>query len=436
MASVSKEVQYTKDGQRYWKISVSRGYGKSPYTTRYYWGKKANGDWVAKSTALNGLDRAVAEFEAKCKNGEVLSREEQRKKAEAEALEIAKIKTLRQYGEQVFMPNKVKVHKVAEKTRRYYQTVLDCHLYPAFGDMPLPEISVSMLRAFFLSDKITSLSHSTQNGIYVTANQLFEMAYREDIIPNNPIDKVDRPRESKEDKSSTPPRFTSEELKQIKDGMKNEPLKWQAFISVLMNTGMRRGEVCALTWDKIVFPTDESKGYIIVDGNLGYTPEAGIYRKTPKTKSGVRKVPMIKELADILTAYKAEQAESVKKRAKRLERENKVLSIGDLEEYKKKIEVPEYLFTIKGTSDPIFPDSVNRYFSRFSKEYGIKDFHPHKFRHTFVSVMLERGVPVIMVASIVGHEDASVTNRTYAHASPEGINNAMDEFESYMIKIA
>ena len=88
--------------------------------------------------------------------------------------------------------------------------------------------------------------------------------------------------------------------------------------------------------------------------------------------------------------------------------------------------LPNYLFTVKGGSDPIYPDTVNRYFSRFSKEYGIEDFHPHKLRHTAISIMLENGIPVVDVAAIAGHEDASVTHKVYAHASTDGMRAAID----------
>ena len=414
MASCSKEVMTTKDGRRYWKISVSRGYGKSPYTTRFYWPTKKDGSPVAKSSAESARDKFMVEFESQCKDGAILNREERKAKEAAERAEAAKIKTFKQYGEQVFMP--AKKDECAEKTRKYYQNALENHLYPVFGDTLLTEITPAQLSAFFMSKQASSLSHSTVLGVYVTANQLFEMASMEDAIERNPLDKVKRPRQRKDDKKqSDPPRFTQAEVKQIKQHLSKEPLKWQAFIQILLGTGMRRGEVCALTWDKVDFDSMEIK----VDGSLGYTPERGIYRDSPKTEAGRRIVPMSAELADVLRRYKAEQVSSVARRTARLEKDHKPLDF-------KKIALPNYLFTVKGGSDPIYPDTVNRYFSRFSKEYGIEDFHPHKLRHTAISIMLENGIPVVVVAAIAGHEDASVTHKVYAHASTDGMRAAID----------
>ena len=413
----STKLMETKDGRRFWKISVSRGYGQSPYTTRFYWPLKENGDPVAKRTAERDLSKAVSDFENACASGEVLSRAEAKQKAAEEAAEAAKIKTFKQYGEQVFMP--AKKITCAEKTRRYYQNAPENHLYPVFGDTLMPEITSAQLSAFFLSKQASDLSHSTVIGLYVTANQLFTMAYMEDVIDRNPLDKVRRPRQKKDEKRLDPPRFTVDEVRSIKKCLTKEPLKWQALVQVLITTGMRRGEVCALTWDKIDF----SSKTIRIDGNLGYTPEAGIYRESPKTESGNRTVPLTRECADVLKLYKAEQQAAVAKRVARLEKGHKPLDF-------KKITIPEYVFTVKGGSDPIYPDTVNRYFSRFSETYGIKDFHPHKLRHTAISIMLENGVPEVTVAAIAGHEDASVTHKIYAHASEEGKQAAIRALEN------
>lgn len=409
----------TKDGRRYWKINVSRGYGKSPYTTRFYWPLKKDGSPVAKTTAESARDKFMVEFETKCKNGEILSREEKKAKEAEEKAEAAKIKTFRQYGEQVFMP--AKKITCAEKTRMYYQNALETHLYPAFGDYPLPEITSAQLSAFFLDKQASNLSHSTVLGLYVTANQLFKMAYMADSIPRNPLDKVQRPKQRKDDKQQhrDPARFTQAEVKEIKTYLANEPLKWQAYIQILLGTGMRRGEACALTWDKIDFDHNT----ITVDGSLGYSPELGIFHESPKTEAGNRVIPMSRELADILKRYQKEQKAAVAKRTARLKKDHKPLDF-------KKVTLPEYLFTVKGASDPIFPDAVNRYFSRFSKAYGIEDFHPHKLRHTAISIMLENGIPVVVVAAIAGHEDPNVTYNTYAHASAEGMREAIDTLEN------
>lgn len=86
MASI-KQME-TKDGRRFFKISVSRGYGKTPYTMRWYWP-----DGWSKRAAERELAKQAAAFELKCSQGEVLNRAQAKEKAAQDAAEAAKLKT-------------------------------------------------------------------------------------------------------------------------------------------------------------------------------------------------------------------------------------------------------------------------------------------------------------------------------------------------------
>ena len=74
MASI--KLSETKDGRRFFQISVSRGYGKAPYKTRWYWP-----DGWSKRTAEREAAKRAAAFELACKNGKVLNRAQEREKA-------------------------------------------------------------------------------------------------------------------------------------------------------------------------------------------------------------------------------------------------------------------------------------------------------------------------------------------------------------------
>ncbi len=80
----------TKDGKRFFKIAVSRGYGITPYTKRWYWPD----GWSEKS-AQRGAKKEAARFELDCKSGKVQNRAEKKKKDEQDAVEAAKIKNAR-----------------------------------------------------------------------------------------------------------------------------------------------------------------------------------------------------------------------------------------------------------------------------------------------------------------------------------------------------
>jgi integrase len=64
---------------------------------------------------------------------------------------------------------------------------------------------------------------------------------------------------------------------------------------------------------------------------------------------------------------------------------------------------------------PVDPSNFRRRFGKVSKEAGIEKCHLHELRHTAISLMLSRGVPLHVVADIAGHSSISVTKDVYGH---------------------
>lgn len=398
----------TKDGREYYKIRVNMGRGKPTLSMNWY---------IPKGWGQTSIDRALkkesAEFERKCKAGEVISRAEQKaideENARLAAIEAAKIQTFKQYGERVFMPSK-KI-TTAEKTRAYYQGALDNHLYKVFGSIPLQELTSAQITEYFLSLQDSGLAHSTIIGIYVTLNQLLKMAYCDDTISRNPIDKVQRPRQRKDEQKRTVEAFTADELNTINEYLESEPLKWRAMIRLIEDTGIRRGEACGLKWENIDF----ARNAALIKDNICYTKEKGIYVDTTKTGKE-REVYFTPAVAALLKQYQKEQIAATKKRTDRLIKDKKPLDF-------EKIAVPEYVFTEKGINAPMHPDSPNRYLQKFGKKYGI-DIHPHKLRHSFASVAITNGADVASVSEVLGHAQISTTLNMYTHANEESKRRA------------
>ena len=398
-----------KAGAVFYEIEVSRGRGLSPLTTRWY----VPAGWSAKAIARE-LAKQEADFERRVRSGEIQSRAEMKAQQEAAAEAAAKIDTVKQYGEKVFMPSKKLT--CSENTREYYQFALDCHIFPAIGSVKLPEVTPAQLSALILSMQEKGYSFSTIKGVYVTLSQLFKMAYMSDLIDRNPADKIQRPRQSKdgeEVKADGYQAFTAEELQYILSCLENEPLPWRAYVRLMLDTGMRRGEVCGLQWQFVDF----EHGQITVAGNLCYTKERGIYLTTPKNGKA-RTLDIPPDVMQLLRDLEAEQKEEKKKAA------GKVI---DIKKSRSKTISP-YVFHQSGAPDPIHPDSPTRYFKKFSDKYGIPDFHPHKLRHSFASLAIINGADVASVSQVLGHSDKATTLRMYTHADQESMKRASSIF--------
>lgn len=385
MASI--KLNETKDGRRFFQISVSRGYGKSPYKTRWYWP-----DGWSKRTAEREAAKQAAAFELACKNGEVLNRAQEREKAAQKAAEAAKLKTVRQYSDGVFMPTKEATF--SENARSSYRMFLDKHILPVLGDVLLVEVSPAMIQKLLIDFQRAGYAHATTVKLYNILNGLFEMAFLDDSIPMNPMLKVKRPapRKDEQPQEESDKAYTVQELSYILSCAAQEPLQWQTYISLAADTGLRRGECCGLQWSDIDFKA----GTVTVRRNLQYTTAAGVYATSPKNGK-VRVVDVGPETLALLKQLREKQVQSC---------------------------ISKWCFTQEGTVEPMHPQSPTRYFKKFGQRYGVKDFHPHKLRHSSASIAITNGADVVSVSERLGHSDTAVTLRMYAHANEESIRRA------------
>lgn len=402
----------TADGRRFYEIRVSRGRGSSYVTTRWYvpdgWSKKAIERELAKVSA---------DFERRCKSGEFTSLKE-RKAAEARAAaeraaEETRILTLKQYCEKILMPGKmagvIGKKAIAESTRAFYMNALKKHVYPALGDHRLTDITRADLEALLLEKQNAGYSASTINSIYVPLCQLFAEAEDTGMIPDDPMRKVKKPRRPKSEvrADNDLPTFTVEEMQYILSCLEHEPLKWRALVMLLVDTGCRRGEVCGLRWKAIDFKA----GTITLDTNLLYTPEKsggkGVYTDAPKTPKSIRTIDVSPEVMNLLKQLRLEQAASA---------------------------LSTYVFTQRGSTDPMHPSSPTRYFKQFARRYGIEDFHPHKLRHTFASIAITNGADIASVSEKLGHANKAITLKMYTHADQESIRRAGNIFRDALKK--
>lgn len=383
----SKKLMQTKDGRRYFKIAVSRGYGKTPYTMSWYWP-----DGWSEKAALREVERVAGEFETRCKDGEVMNREQRKEKEQAEAAEAAKLKTLQQYTDGVFLP--AKEQTMSKNGIASYRLYCRTHIIPFLGDVLITEITPAMLTKRLLDFQKAGHGHASTVKLYNILNGILEMAFLDDTIPQNPMLKVKRPVQSKDEraKDDSAKALTVEQTKKLLTFMEGEPLKWRVFVALAVDTGMRRGELCGLHWSDI----DTKAGIVTVRRNLQYDKKSGVYETSCKNGKS-RVVDIGPETVKLLQQLRLEQSEHC---------------------------ISKYVFTVDDSAEPMFPTSPTRYFDRLGDRCGIPGLHPHLLRHTSASLAITNGGDVVSVSARLGHSDTAVTLRMYAHANEESIRRA------------
>lgn len=405
----STRERYTKDGQRYYEIRVRRGRDKPEVTTRWY-----PPEGKAASTVKRLLEKAAADFEREVSEGRILSAHEQKEaekeRAIAEAAEKARIQTVAQYAD-LFM-KKVEL-KNSENTRTNYRCLLDKHIIPAIGDIPVQDVTSAEIDNLMTDMLSKGYALTTRQRVWTVLCLLFKQARKTKLIRYNPMDDLEdeRPTATKADKAAIEERkeqfYTAEEVQKLLRAVEGEPLKWKVFVYLLALSGVRRGEALALEWSDIDFKKRE----IRISKSLNYTSSAGVY--CSDTKSGKTRMICLndedeetKKVYDKFFSMLEELRDS-----QRHDNTGKVIKIDALKD--------SWVFRQEGSTEPMHPTSPTAYFAKFGKRHGFANFHPHLLRHSFVSIAIAEGQDVVAVSRTAGHADARITLQVYAHADTE-----------------
>ena len=180
------------------------------------------------------------------------------------------------------------------------------------------------------------------------------------------------------------------------------PVQEAMMIKLFLLTGIRRGEMCGLEWKDIDF----DKTTLSICRASQYLAEKGVFTKEPKTATSKRSMPMSGTTLEILKNYKAWQ-------------DDKKLGVGD------DWNPLDRLFT---TADgkPVFPDTVTSWFCKFQKRMGLPGVTVHGLRHTYISLLISKGVDIVTVSNLAGHAQPSTTINMYAHAVSERKASAVE----------
>lgn len=282
--------------------------------------------------------------------------------------------------------------KYAPGTIAFYRRSLET-VFPEIG-----AIKLNKLRPIALENLLAKLRKRTHRGKpikektvqkYLTVvSAVLSDAKRNEIIEKNPARMIDLP--DAERKAQEIP--TMEEMQKFLSALCYEEPVFRLFYFLAINTGMRRGELCALRWSDVIV-TGSYEGYIIVQFSRSTVSGEGV--QEGKTKNGrTRTVSMNEEMFSLLCGFCY--------RKMRLRDESG-------------IPFPEYIFT-KDDGTPIHPDTFSKHLKALFAEIGLpKTYHLHTLRHFFVSTLLHEGVDKNTVADLAGHGDTSFLERTYCH---------------------
>lgn len=215
---------------------------------------------------------------------------------------------------------------VKDSTMKNYIYMYEMFVKPTFGKKKLTQVKKSDVRRFYnqlVDERILKIS--TLDGIHNVLHQVFAIAVDDDMTRNNPTDNMLRELKSAHGHEVEKRKaLTVEQERIFLEYLRNSPRynHWYPVFYIMANTGMRVGEITGLRWCDVDFKT----GLINVNHTLVYynhRDEHGCYFSinTPKTKAGIREIPMTE---GVVEAFKME---------KEYQEENNIISVSHIEGY-------------------------------------------------------------------------------------------------------
>ena len=272
-----------------------------------------------------------------------------------------------------------------QRTFEQYSKVAQIHILPYLGDIELTDLTPFVLQKF-ITDLTTNGNKRTGKGLSpnfvktilsVIQNSL-KTAHLVGYLPEYSANKIKRLKIVEKQVEC----FTIQEQKKIEEAALSAKKDKYRGIILCLYTGLRIGELLALTWNDIDF----EKNILSVTKTCHDGNENGKHVRiidTPKTENSRRQIPLSKTLVKML------------------------------KEMKKKSKCE---FVIADGEKPVFIRSYQRMFELFLKKLGLQHKGFHSLRHTFATRTLECGMDVKSLSEILGHKNAVITLNRYAHS--------------------
>lgn len=250
----------------------------------------------------------------------------------------------------------------------------------------------------------TPLAPGTIHTYHRVLSAVLFRAVKWGYIQSNPASRADLP-----SIANRKARYLDEpDARRLLELLRDEPIKWRAIMTFDLLSGLRRGELAGLRWQDVDFDNQT----ITICQTSNYIPTKGVYVDTPKTATSNRPLRLSRSAFLLLLEYKAWQDAQREK-------------LGDAW----KDEDGRVFTTDEGA--PMFPDSISQWFTKFVKRTGLPKVTVHSLRHTYASIMIADGTPLVVVSHQLGHAQASTTANIYAHVIASAEARAAQTFDRF-----
>ncbi len=304
----------------------------------------------------------------------------------------------------------------APNTLRNYRERYEHNVQPFIGSMLLRDVK-PMDCQMILNAMESDYAGSTIRQTYMTMGTFFKSAKDNGFIDRHPMDGV---RYTKPVRAVDDIHFlTVDEQKRFLEAAKGSHNYAQ--YALILETGLRTGEMIGLTWDAI----DWEKRTLTVNKTLEFRYKQDEWRAgPPKTESSYRTIPLTDTAYGILR-------EIYDTREYRNESNglSTVLTFMDRKTgQKRKLVMRDLVFINWRTGMPAKNSSYDTHLYKLCDEAGIKRFCMHALRHTYATRAIESGMQPKVLQKLLGHASSKTTMDRYVHVTDDSMQKAVAQF--------
>ena len=287
-------------------------------------------------------------------------------------------------------------------THKQYGQITRQHILPVLGKLKLRELKPGQIQQLYNKMVKKGFSSRTVQLVHTVLHRCLVHAVKLGVISRNPDD------------ATTPPKPKPKEMNFYDENQAQKMLitakvmndRFYALYHLAVSTGMRQGELLGLKWPDL----DWDYGLLQVQRQLTKKSGGGFEFSAPKTKAGIRRIDLGDNSLSILRDHLQLQYQEIAQAGEAWQDNDLIF--------------PSTIGT------PNDRDNLRKRFKAVLEEAGLPEIRFHDLRHTAAALMLNNGIPVIVVSRRLGHARPSITLDIYGHLIPQKqkeVASLMDE---------
>lgn len=309
------------------------------------------------------------------------------------------------------------VGDLAPNTLRNYRERYVHNIQPVMGKMMIANVKPMHCKKVFIQMD-ADYAGSTIRQAYITMGTMFKAAKMNDLIAMHPMDGV---RFTKPVRATDDIKFLTRDEQRVFLETAKRSRNYNQY-ALILETGLRTGEMIGLTWDAIDFQNLT----LTVNKTLEFRHGEQYWRAgPPKTQHNYRTIPLTDRAYEILKGIwdnRPERKESptLDKTLEYIDRRTGVSS---------RLVMRDLVFINWRTGEPAKNSSYDTHLYKLCDEAGIKHFCMHALRHAYATRAIESGMQPKVLQKLLGHASIKTTMDRYVHVTAESLDYAIKQFQ-------